>query len=172
MKHQRSDAGCTVVGDFICVAGGTDGRIQHSSVEVYNTSTGKWLRGIPNMSMRRTGLSCASLNDELYVFGGYPLKGSCEKYNFTTKKWTNLGSMNNHRYGLASIIFDSKIFAIGGDFGTCSSAEVYDATNNTWTKCEGMPVRRYGIAGVVVSGKDLGKEVLKSYQHPFRNQED
>ena len=86
------------------------------------------------------------------------MERSCEKYNFRTKKWTNLGSMNNRRYGLTSIIFDSKIVAIGGDFGTCSSAEVYDATNNTWTKCEGMPVRRYGIAGVFVSGKDLRRK--------------
>ena len=63
------------------------------------------------------------------------------------------------------------IVAIGGDFDTHSSAEVYDATNNTWTQCKGKIVWRYGIAGVVVSGKDLGKEVLQSFQHPFRNQE-
>ena len=126
------------------------------------------------MSVRRWGPSCASLNGELYVLGGGNPRDarSCEKYNFTTKKWTNLGSMNNPRSVFTSCIFDSKIVAIGGYPGTRSSAEVYDATNNTWTECKGMPVGRWGMAGVVVSGKDLGKEVLKSYQHPFRNQED
>ena len=121
------------------------------------------------MSVQRYIPSCASLNGELYVLGGDPWPKSCEKYNFRTKKWTNLGSMNNPRSGFTSCIFDSKIVAIGGDYGTHSSAEVYDATNNTWTECKGMTVGRYGIAGVVVSGKDLGKEVLQSYQHPFRN---
>ena len=35
-----------------------------------------------------------------------------------------------------------------------------------------MTVRRSAIAGVVVRGKDLGKEVLHSFQHPFRDQPD
>ena len=128
------------------------------------------------MSKRRSGLSCASLNEELYVLGGYDGIGrlaSCEKYNFTTKKWTNLGPMDCPRSNFTSCIFESKIVAIGGyagRTGTTSRVEVYDEAKNTWTKCKGMTVRRSAIAGVVVSGKDLGKEVLHSFQHPYRDQ--
>ena len=130
------------------------------------------------MSKRRSGLSCASLNEELYVLGGYDGLGrlaSCEKYNFTTKKWTNLGAMDCPRSNFTSCIFESKIVAIGGyagRTGTTSRVEVYDEAKNTWTKCKGMTVRRSAIAGVVVSGKDLGKEVLNSFQHPYRDQPD
>ena len=130
------------------------------------------------MSKRRSGLSCASLNEELYVLGGYDGLGRlafCEKYNFTTKKWTNLGAMDCPRSNFTSCIFESKIVAIGGyagRTGTTSRVEVYDEAKNTWTKCKGMTVRRSAIAGVVVSGKDLGKEVLNSFQHPYRDQPD
>ena len=130
------------------------------------------------MSTRRSGLSCASLNEELYVLGGYDGIGrlaSCEKYNFTTKKWTNIGTMDCPRSNFTSCIFESKIVAIGGyagRTGTTSRVEVYDEAKNTWTKCKGMTVRRSAIAGVVVSGKDLGKEVLNSFQHPYRDQPD
>ena len=130
------------------------------------------------MSMRRTGLSCASLNDELYVLGGFDGIGrlaSCEKYNFTTKKWTNLGSMSCPRSRFTSSIYDSKIVVFGGCTGTgrlTSRVEAYDERTNTWTKCKPMTEERNAMAGVVVSGKFLGRDVLHSFQHQFRDQAD
>ena len=48
--------------------------------------------------------------------------------------------------------------------------EVYDETQDRWTKCKNMTVKRSAIAGVVVSGRDLGREVLQSFQHPSRDE--
>ena len=89
MQQARFLAGCTVVGDLICVAGRKDKRNYHSSVEAYNTKTGTW-ENMPPMSQERFALSCASLKGELHVLGGYTGEGllplsSCEKYNFVIK---------------------------------------------------------------------------------------
>ena len=53
-----------------------------------------------------------------------------------------------------------------------SRVEAYDERTNTWTECKPMPEERCNMAGVVVSGKDLGRDVLHSFQHPFRDQAD
>ena len=171
MKQRRSDAGCTVVGEFICVAGGTDGRNKLSSVEVYNTTTEEWLQGIPDMSKGRSGLSCATLNGELYVLGGCDGVGrlsSCEKYNFTTNQWTMLANMESPRSNFATCVFDTKILAFGGltegDDAT-NQVEAYDESEDRWTKCKEMVNGRSGHAAVVVSGRHLEREVLRSLQY-------
>ena len=127
------------------------------------------------MSKKRAELSCASLNGDLYVLGGFDgIELACvEKYNFTTKQWTILGNMECQRSDFTACVFESKILAIGGLDGraTTNHVEVYDETQDRWTKCQNMTVKRSGIAGVVVSGRHLGREVLQSFQHPFRDEE-
>ena len=69
------------------------------------------------MSKRRSGLSCASFNSELYDLGGFDgieRLASVEKYNFTTKQWTILGNMECQRSCFTACVFESKILAIGG----------------------------------------------------------
>ena len=129
------------------------------------------------MSRERSGFSCASLNGELYVIGGFDGVGrlaSFEKYNFATKQWTILGNMECQRSNFTACVFESKILAIGGDTGrgTTNHVEVYDETQDRWAECKKMAVKRSDIAGVVVSGRDLGREVLQSFQHPFRDEEE
>ena len=88
MKERRTDSGCAecaVVGELICVAGGFNGRDGLSSVEAYNTTTGKWIQGIPQMSKRKSGLSGESLNGELYTMGGGLFNGKLAKLYFLRK---------------------------------------------------------------------------------------
>merc|ERR1711974_393422 len=158
MQQKRSDAGCTVVGDLICVAGGTDGSNRLSSVEAYNTTTGKWIGGIPRMSKERfLRSSCASLNGELYVLGDR----TCEKYNFQTQNWTVVRECQQGTW--KSCVFEEKILAMPVS-GDPPRPEVYDAGQDTWTWCEDNMVNLIGYAVAVVSGRDLGREVLQQFQ--------
>ena len=152
-------AGYAVVGDKICVAGGRDRDCNKlSSVEVFNATTEKWMGGIPEMSKKRSGLSCASLNGELYVLGGdKEWLVSCEKYNFTTKKWTMLSNMEYTKRTPSTFVFESKIFALG-----YNDVEVYDESKDKWTKCEemaaNMPNRSaYRLAAVACVRTDVLK---------------
>ena len=58
---------------------------------------------------------------------------SCEKYNFTTKKWTMLSNMEYPGIHFNTFVFESKIFAIG-----YNGVEVYDESKDKWTKGEEM----------------------------------
>ena len=131
MKESRAYAGCTVVGDFICMAGGQSADWRPlDSVEIFNTKTGEWLQEIPRMNQGRAAPSCASLNGELYVLGGWRLGRtlhSCEKYSLSTKTWTTIRNMESPRFYFASVTFGSKVLAIGGDDDQfLSDVEAYD----------------------------------------------
>ena len=121
------------------------------------------------MSKGRTALSCASLNGELYVLGGYDGVGrlsSCEKYNFTTNQWTLLANMECPRSSFATCVFDTKILAFGG---MTDQVEAYDESEDRWTKCNEMANIRTGHCAVVVSGRYLSPAVLRTLQHPLRD---
>ena len=158
MQQSRSYAGSTVVGDLICLAGGwSEGRCL-DSVEVFNTQSGEWVQGIPNMTCETGGLSCTTLNDELYALGGYNQGRSldtCEKYNFKAKTWTKVKDMKNPRDDFASVIFDSRILAIGGeryyqgDFqARIADVEAYDEQGQ-WQTSKKMMKQRACHAAVV-----------------------
>ena len=123
------------------------------------------------MSKGRTALSCASLNGELYVLGGYDGVGrlsSCEKYNFTTNQWTVLANMECRRAWFATCVFDTKILAFGGlteGGDVTNQVEAYEESEDRWTRCKEMVNGRCGHAAVVVSGRHLEREVLRALQY-------
>ena len=127
------------------------------------------------MSKGRSGLSCASLNGELYVLGGYDGVGwlsSCEKYNFTTNQWTLLANMECPRSSFATCVFDTKILAFGGlteGGDVTNQVEAYEESEDRWTKCNEMANIRTGHCAVVVSGRYLSPAVLRTLQHPLRD---
>ena len=122
---------------------------------------------MPKMSRRvRAGLSCESLNGELFVLGDSGFVGFFEKFNFKTQKWTVLGNIKYRNYLLVTCVFETKILAIPGH----EELEVYDESQHSWTMCKRLGVSRHGHAAVVVSGRDLGKEVLRIFQHPLRDE--
>ena len=156
MQQSRTFAGSTVVGDLICLAGGWSWS-PLDSVEVFNTQSGEWVQGIPNMTCKRDGLSCTTLKDELYILGGENLEevslDTCEKYNFKAKMWTKIKDMKNRRDNFASVTFDSRILAFGGDrhvFGgrITDVAEAYDEQVQ-WQTSKQMMTPRGGHAAVV-----------------------
>ena len=148
------------MGDLTCLAGGWSGFRYLDSVEVFNTQSGEWVQGIPNMTCKRGGLSCTTLNDELYALGGENLEeaslDTCEKYNFKTKMWTKIKDMKNRRGNFASVTFYSRILAFGGDryehdvfeARITNVAEAYDEQAQ-WQTSKQMMTPRAGHAAVV-----------------------
>jgi hypothetical protein len=81
-----------------------------------------------------------------------------EAYDPATDTWTWKADMPTPRYGLDTVVVDSKIYAIGGwyhseDGPIYSTVEVYDPVTDTWTKGVDIPVTTAGLSASVVDGK-------------------
>jgi N-acetylneuraminic acid mutarotase len=100
------------------------------SNEKYDPRTNTWSQLEP-MPSKRSGLGAASINGNIYAFGGQaPLRvyDNNEKYNPKADEWTLQSPMPTPRHGLASVpdTIKNNIYVIGG--GTNSTDSV-SATN-------------------------------------------
>jgi len=69
------------------------------------------------MPFKRSGLSSASINGSIYVFGGEDLTktfNNNEKYDVKSNKWLSLEPLPTARHGLAAVSINDTIFVIGG----------------------------------------------------------
>lgn len=99
-----------------------------------------------SMTIRRFCLSCASLDDHVYITGGQcepnVAVSSVERYNFNTETVAAISPMLEARYEHQSAAVNGKIYVCGGRVGEriFSSCEVYDPTINRWTSVSDMNI--------------------------------
>ncbi|MDW0195205.1 MAG: kelch repeat-containing protein [Nitrososphaeraceae archaeon] len=120
MPTGRHHAASATVDNKIYVSGG---RIAGSSPlvnvninEMYDTETEKWTTVEP-MQSKRSGIAAASVNNNIFVFGGEDLTstyGNNEKFDTQDGKWTSQEPMPTSRHGLAAVSINNRIFVIGG----------------------------------------------------------
>ncbi len=74
------------------------------------------------------------------------------RYDLWNNEWTRMSPMNTPRAWPACVVFDNKIYAIGGYNGTnrLRSVEVYDPETDRWTYMNNMATCRAGCAAAVV----------------------
>lgn len=126
-----------------------------------NSSTnGTWMIG-SSMPNPRTEVTAVSLNDTLYVIGGFTRDGIntnlVERYNFTSNSWDDgikpLPIPLHHASATAN---GGKIFVIGGYYGDWVPSNklfVYDPITNNWTTGPSMPTSRGSPVSNFVDGK-------------------
>ena len=63
--------------------------------------------------------------------------------------------MMSKRCYIATVVFDGKIFALGGHDGTIGlkTVEMYDPNTNMWTEMPSMNHRRSDFGATVLEGK-------------------
>ena len=120
MPTGRHHAASATVDNKIYVSGG---RIAGSSPlvnvninEMYDTETEKWTTVEP-MQSKRSGIAAASVNNNIFVFGGEDLTrtySNNEKFDTQDGKWTSQEPMPTSRHGLAAVSINNRIFVIGG----------------------------------------------------------
>ena len=138
MPTGRHHAASATVDNKIYVSGG---RIAGSSPlvnvnvnEMYDTETEKWTTVEP-MQSKRSGIAAASVNNNIFVFGGEDLTrtyGNNEKFDTQDGKWTSQEPMPTSRHGLAAVSINNRIFVIGG--GPEPGLSVSDANEIYTTK--------------------------------------
>ncbi|PIO56240.1 kelch repeat protein [Teladorsagia circumcincta] len=105
------------------------------------------------MCTRRKKLGSAVVCGQLYAVGGSDSSclSSAEKYNPVANEWTAVADMNNTREGMALVVAEEQLYAVGGNHdGTFQeTVEIFDFETNQWRHHSCMNVRRF-LPGVAV----------------------
>lgn len=124
------------------------------SAQSYTNSAGM------NIPTARTNHMVATVNNKIYVIGGYhPVNGyfnKVEEYDPTTNVWTTKANMPTVRSDAITAVVNGKIYVIGGTSNGTSALnvnEVYDPATNTWATKKVMTTGRMFMAGSVVNNK-------------------
>ena len=120
MPTARHHAASAVVDGNVYVIGGRiEGTFPITNVnvtEMYDPKTDIWMTLDPMLSAR-SGISAASINNTIYVFGGEDATktyNNNEKYDVKDKKWESKEPLPTARHGLSAVSGNDKIYIIGG----------------------------------------------------------
>ncbi|KAF5283175.1 hypothetical protein FQR65_LT02687 [Abscondita terminalis] len=149
------------IGLIYLVGGCTEFQRFSQDLLSYNPVTGEW-NTLQSMSVARSQMGVAVLDDYLYVVGGNnksQVLSSVERYSFRKGTWSTVPSMSVGRSGPAVAAVDGLLYVIGGyetvenpfyraQF-TVASVECFNPFANSWSDCPPLPESR-AEAGVVV----------------------
>lgn len=145
MPTSRHHAASSVMDGKIYVVGGRtvagSSMINLNVNEVYDPKANDWVTLEP-MPTKRSGISAASLNNSIFIFGGEDAGGvdprtynNNEEFSPITGKWVSKQSLPTARHGLSAIAVENKIYVIGGGpqagLSVSGANEVFDPTKGT-----------------------------------------
>nr|XP_033774401.1 kelch-like protein 12 [Geotrypetes seraphini]XP_033774402.1 kelch-like protein 12 [Geotrypetes seraphini] len=137
-------------------------------VEKYDPKTQDW-SFLPSITRKRRYVATVSLNDRVYVIGGYDGRSrlsSVECLDYTSEEdgvWYSVAPMNVRRglagattFGGAGVsLLNDHIYVVGGFDGTAhlSSVEAYNIRTDSWTTVTSMTTPRCYVGATVLRGR-------------------
>jgi hypothetical protein len=129
-----------------------------NDVDIYDTRTDQWRKGIPMISSRANFGACV-LNNVIYCMGGTDAYGStmrsCEKFDIVLQRWLCVSNMpvSGNAPAIVTCVDSHSILVIGGlDHRLASDTLVtikeYLPTSDTWHRRPFLLPQVRGIAGV------------------------
>ncbi|CAG9483567.1 kelch protein, putative [Plasmodium vivax] len=158
MHFPRSNfCGVCTEDDDLFILGGEGNHHILNSVEYYDSKINSW-RSLPPLNCVRHSASATIFKNIIFVLGGKDGIGdygkvhkSMEMLNLKDKKmkWIMGKPLKQARLGLATVVFQDKLYAIGGSTGVkdLSSVEIYDFQTGEWT---GGPSLNFSRSNFVV----------------------
>jgi hypothetical protein len=155
----RDDFGTVVVDEEIWVLGGMTGDRGNrlDSIEVLDTSTGRWRTVEATMPEGLASFEAAAIGDRVYVFGGLDVSSRASDFaavlDTSTGRWRRLPPLPTARYSHTVTEHDGRVYVIGGegDAGTVERVDIFDPASSTWSEGEPMPHAR-GSHDAVAAG--------------------
>jgi len=146
-----------LVGVIYAVGGQTKSGNSLSTVEVYDPITRRW-RDAEAMSMHRSRVGVAVMQNRLYAIGGYNGQerlNTVEVFDAESKKWSKVASMNCKRSAVGAVALGDHLYVCGGFDGISSldTVERYNPEENSWTMMPTMTKHRSAAGVVQLSGK-------------------
>ncbi|MDU8885116.1 T9SS type A sorting domain-containing protein [Yeosuana sp. MJ-SS3] len=187
-SRKRGSAGLVIYNNkFYLVGGNTMGHDGGyvSYLDEFDPATGIWTQ-LTNAPRARDHFHAVTFNNKLYAIGGRltggtggvfePLVPEVDVYDFTTEMWSTLDASKNiptTRAGLAVVVFDDEIYAIGGEAPGFlrDQVEAYDPVLNSWSTKNSLNYPRHGIQAIVsgdgihVTCGNLSGSPIKEYEY-------
>ncbi len=178
LHKEREGHTAAIVNGRIYVLGGQDeDHFLVDEVEWYDKTKNKWMEDMTPMVQPRVAALSLSINDMLYMFGGYffGLTNTFMKAKFVNKEleWEfGPGLPEPRAYGVALQKQDS-IFLVGGEtfWGITSSVEIYNLSTGFYDQGPSLKTARSGLTGVclhdtlyAIGGYDENSEPLNTVE--------
>ena len=135
-----------LVGVIYAVGGQTKSGNSLSTVEVYDPIQGRW-RDAEAMSMLRSRVGVAVMQNRLYAIGGYNGQerlNTVEVFDAQTGRWSKVASMNCKRSAVGAVAVGDHLYVCGGFDGVSSldTVEKFDPEENNWIMVNNMTKHR------------------------------
>jgi len=146
-----------LVGVIYAVGGQTKSGNSLSTVEVYDPILGRW-RDAEAMSMLRSRVGVAVMQNRLYAIGGYNGQerlNTVEVFDAKTKRWSKVAAMNCKRSAVGAVALGDHLYVCGGFDGISSldTVERFEPDENRWTMMSSMTKHRSAAGVVQLFGK-------------------
>ena len=137
----------------IYLIGGRDHTTYFTTIEKLDENNNQWIE-LTDQVIGRRYLTAEVVNGVIYIIGGQIsggiVVGTVQAYNIAENTITNVASIPTKRAHLGSIVYDNKIYAIGGymyeagweNGQRTGVVEVYDPSSDSWTALSSMPTDR------------------------------
>lgn len=178
-SERRCMAAVGVHESSIYICGGSNNCDVLSSIERYNSVTGRW-EALPPMRQHRSRAMAGILDGHFYVCAGYDgfkTLRTCERFNFATECWEAIPHMIQRRCMAASAVMNECLLVCGGSNREPSklmdeplrSCESFDPRLDRWQSLPCMETGRSRAASCLVNGLlyvcgGLGGEALTSVE--------
>jgi len=137
--------GVEVLGGKIYFVGGSSGSGGQNIAERYDPTTNTW-ETLANMTVARSGVACAVLNEKLYAIGGVGLS-SVEVFDPSSGTWSAGIALPSEVKNGTAITVDGKIYLIGGKNSSNQNINqllCFDPSTSQWSAKANMPTSRHG----------------------------
>ena len=132
----------------IYLIGGSDSTY-FTTIEKLDENNNQWIE-LTDQIIGRRYLTAEVVNGVIYIIGGaaqdYSFVDTVQAYNISNSTITTVASLPTKRVQLNSVVYDNKIYVIGGQLENTSArtgaVEVYDPSSNSWTTLSSMPTAR------------------------------
>ncbi len=161
MPNAASNICAAVIGTDVYIPGGYDNAYYYlNTLRVYHTTSDTWtIVTTDPLPVNLFGMSCASLNNKIYVFGGDSggiFQTAAYVYDPAAaagSRWASIAPMANARAYLAGVVANGKIYAIGGlnaSLPDLDHVEAFDPADGLWHSVTNLQVARGGVGAYAV----------------------
>jgi Kelch motif len=147
----RTEVAAAVSGGRIFLAGGfrADGGTV-STVEVFDTRTGRWSAG-PALPLAVNHAMAATVRGTVYVFGGHLASGgqSAAAFRLEGDAWRRVADLPEGRGAGTAVAIDTTVYVAGGVSSgkVASRMLVYDTSADRWGTAPSPPTPREHLGG-------------------------
>jgi subtilisin family serine protease/N-acetylneuraminic acid mutarotase len=147
-----------VEGEFSPAAGPPERGGARGAAPASGPAADPWV-DLPNYPQSVMDASAATVDDRVYVFGGFTPSGvtaSASVFDPATESWSSIASIPGPRQKAEVVTVDGLIYVLGGwdnAGATMATTLIYDPATDSWSSGAAMPAGRTAPGAAVLDGQ-------------------